>query len=361
MEFMSQYDAKIVYVKGEDNMVTDALSRLPTYTCEQGAKTKQHAYAHCLNDEEQDMVSSVVPDPPWALFAMAESLASLGGLVRESFGTEVCAMLSITADRDILHQIREGYSQDRWVSKSIQKAKHGMPGIQQKDGLWYMDDRLIIPHTGNLRETLFRLAHNVLGHFSFDKTYASLCGSYYWPNMRRNLESAYIPGCVECQCNKNTTSKPTGPLHPLPVPDSRGDSIAIDFIGPLPEDEGHDMLITFTDRLGADVRLMPCSSSITAEVMAQLFFDHWYCENGLPLEIILDHDKLFISHFWRALHKLTGTKIKMSTVYHPQMDGASECTNKTVNQMLRFHVERNQLGWVRALPLVRFNIMNTIN
>ena len=26
-----------------------------------------------------------------------------------------------------------------------------------------------------------------------------------------------------------------------------------------------------------------------------------------------------------------------------------------------FHVERNQQGWVRALPRVRFNIMNTIN
>ena len=28
---------------------------------------------------------------------------------------------------------------------------------------------------------------------------------------------------------------------------------------------------------------------------------------------------------------------------------------------IRFHVERNQRGWVRALPRVRFNIMNTVN
>lgn len=51
----------------------------------------------------------------------------------------------------------------------------------------------------------------------------------------------------------------------------------------------------------------------------------------------------------------------MSTAYHPQTDGASERTNKTVIQAIRFHVERNQKGWVRALPRVRFNIMNTIN
>jgi RNase H-like domain found in reverse transcriptase len=32
MEFMSQFDAKIIYLKGEDNIVTDTLSRLPLGT-----------------------------------------------------------------------------------------------------------------------------------------------------------------------------------------------------------------------------------------------------------------------------------------------------------------------------------------
>jgi chromodomain-containing protein len=92
-----------------------------------------------------------------------------------------------------------------------------------------------------------------------------------------------------------------------------------------------------------------------------LFFDKWYCENGLPLEIISDRDKLFVSCFWTHLHKLTGVKIKLSTAYHPQTDGASERSNKTIIQAIRYHVERTQKGWVRALPRVRFNIMNTVN
>jgi len=45
-----------------------------------------------------------------------------------------------------------------------------------------------------------------------------------------------------------------------------------------------------------------------------------------------------------------GVKLKMSTAYHPETDGSSERTNKTVNQALQFHVECNQMGWVRALP-----------
>jgi hypothetical protein len=51
----------------------------------------------------------------------------------------------------------------------------------------------------------------------------------------------------------------------------------------------------------------------------------------------------------------------MSSAYHPETDGTSERTNKTVIQCIRYAVERDQKGWVRALPKVRFNIMNMIN
>jgi transposase InsO family protein len=100
---------------------------------------------------------------------------------------------------------------------------------------------------------------------------------------------------------------------------------------------------------------------MNAREAANLFFNHWYCENGLPLSIMSDRNKLFTSKFWKALHRLTGVKLKMSTAYHPQTDGASERTNKTVDQTLRYFVDQHQTGWVNALPRVRFNIMSTIN
>ena len=113
--------------------------------------------------------------------------------------------------------------------------------------------------------------------------------------------------------------------------------------------------------LHSELRVFPCRYDMTAEEFAELFFVHWYCENGLPVDIVTDRDKLFVSQFWKALHRLTGVDLKMSTSYHPQTDGASERTNRTVIQMLRFHVERNQQGWLKALPLVRFHLMNSVN
>lgn len=219
----------------------------------------------------------------------------------------------------------------------------------------------MIPKVTDVRECLFQLAHDVLGHFGSDKSYLALRDCYYWPGMRKDLELGYILSCIECQRNKSRTTKPAGPLHPLPIPERRGDSVAIDFVGPLPLDEGFDMICTMTCRLNSEIRIVPVKKDISAEEFAVVFFDNWYCENGLPLEIVSDRDKLFISKMWRALLKLTGVKMKMSSSYHPESDGSSERSNKTMNQAVRYHIERNQKGWVRALPRIRFDIMNTVN
>ena len=270
------------------------------------------------------------------------------------------AMLNISTDRHLLQEIKDGYINDPWC-KRLPAATPSWPELHLEDSLWYVGNRLIIPHTGTLCETLFQLAHDTLGHFGFDKTYGSLQTAYYWPNTCRDLENGYVASCPECQHNKSSMVKPIGPLHPLPIPDQQGDSVAIDFIGPLPEDDRNNCIITFTDHLGSNIQLAATQTDITADQLAYLFFDKWYCENGLPSDIISDRDKLFISKFWKALHKITSVKLRMSTAYHPQMDGASERTNKTVNQCLWYHVEHNQLGWSHTLPQIHFHIMNTIN
>jgi hypothetical protein len=308
-EALSEYDFNIEYIKGEENTVADALSRMP--------------------DEQEE----------------PEVMA---------------AVLSVTTDAKIGEEIKSGYNTDTFCQKLLKNIE-SFPTVKMVDGFMYIGERLVVPRTGTIREDLFQLAHDALGHFGAEKSYVSLRSAYYWPRMRAELEGAYVPGCDACQRNKGSTTRPVGPLHPLPIPDGRGDSVAIDFIGPLPEDEGFNCIVTMTDRTGADIQVVPTRTDISAEEFAQLFFDHWYCENGLPLEMISDRDKLFISGFWKRLTRIAGVRLGMSTAFHPETDGASERTNKTVNQCLRYHVTRNQKGWVRALPRVRFAIMSTVN
>jgi hypothetical protein len=314
MEHLSQFDMTIHYIHREDNTMADVLSRLPADT----------------PDEPSEDVD--VADPPlrWESWLGKKHPCN--------------AILTISADECFLRDVCEGHKHDDFCRK-LSNVDVSMPGIRFVNNLWYVGDRLVIPRYGTLREDLFRLAHDSLGHFGSDKSYANIRNWYYWPNMRRDLENTYVPACTNCQQNKSGTSKAKGPLHLLPVPEACGDSVCLDFVGPLPEDEGFNCILTITDRLGSDVQLVPTWTNISVPKLVSIF-NEWYCENGLLLELITDHDKLFVSRFWKALHALTGVHLKMSTAYHPQTDGTSERTNKTLNQCVQFHVERNQRGWV---------------
>ncbi|OJT03284.1 Transposon Tf2-1 polyprotein, partial [Trametes pubescens] len=320
-EFLAQYDFTIKYIRGEDNIAADVLSRAD------------------LGDDEVLDVSTCA-----AVAVIRDATVALRSVLPEP--TVVCAAttgcLRVVSDPTWLTSIREGYGRDKYCTRLREQI--GSLGIRETNGLLFVGERLVIPRIRDVREALFRCAHDALGHFGFDKSYAALRDAYHWPNMRKELETMYIPSCEDCQRNKGSTSKPSGPLHPLPVPDGRGEAIAIDFVGKLPEDDGFDCIATITDRLGADMRLIPTRVDVTAEEFAVQFFDHWYCENGLPTEIVSDRDRLFVSAFWKALHVLTGVKVKLSTSFHPQTDGASERTNKTMIQSLRYHVQRNQKG-----------------
>ena len=203
MEFLSQYDATIHYLLGDKNCAADALSHLP--------------------DPTLTTVASI--------FAMTQNRK-----IRSHFELEDA----------LLDEIKLAYVTDPHVAK-LTSAATGMPNIQQRDGFWFVDDRLVVPNGRNVREMLFHIAHNRSGHFGVPKTYKTLRASFYWPNMRRDLENAYIPSCADCQRNKSRTTKPVGPLHPLPIPDQHCDSVAIDFIRPLPPDEGFNSIVTFTD------------------------------------------------------------------------------------------------------------------
>ena len=49
-----------------------------------------------------------------------------------------------------------------------------------------------------------------------------------------------------------------------------------------------------------------------------------------------------MSEFWKSLFKLCGTKISMSSAYHPEMDGQTERTNRSLEDMLRMYVGKRQ-------------------
>ncbi|GKD11063.1 putative reverse transcriptase domain-containing protein [Tanacetum coccineum] len=72
-----------------------------------------------------------------------------------------------------------------------------------------------------------------------------------------------------------------------------------------------------------------------------------------------DRDGRFTSRFWQTLQKALGTRLDMSTAYHPQTDGQSERTIQTLKDMLRACVIEFGGSWDVHLPLAEFSYNNS--
>ena len=68
-----------------------------------------------------------------------------------------------------------------------------------------------------------------------------------------------------------------------------------------------------------------------------------------------------MSIFWHELHKLMGTKLLMSTTFHPQMDGATERANRSIGQILRMIISDDQKDWAAKCPMVEIALNSSVN
>ena len=60
--------------------------------------------------------------------------------------------------------------------------------------------------------------------------------------------------------------------------------------------------------------------------LAKLYVKHIVCLHGVPVSIVSDRGSVFSSRFWQNLQEAMGTRLDLSTAFHPQTDGQSERT-----------------------------------
>nr|GEY83595.1 putative reverse transcriptase domain-containing protein [Tanacetum cinerariifolium] len=158
--------------------------------------------------------------------------------------------------------------------------------------------RILEAHVGGIRKLIMHEAHTLRYsvHPGADKMYYDLRDLYWWPGMKRDI-AEYVSKCL--------TSR-------------------------------HDAIWVIVDRLTKSTHFLPIREDYKTEKLARIYIN----------EI-------------QALQKALGTKLNMSTTYHPKTDGQSEHTIQTLEDMLRACVMDFGGSWDTHLLLVKFSYNNT--
>ncbi|GJX10958.1 putative reverse transcriptase domain-containing protein [Tanacetum coccineum] len=147
---------------------------------------------------------------------------------------------------------------------------------------------------------------------------------YWWPGRKKEI-AIYVSKCLTCAKVKAEHQRPSGLLQQPEIPEWKWEKIAMDFITKFP----------------------------------RLYIDEIVARHGVPTLIISDKDGRFTSRFWQTMQKALGTRLDMSTAYHPQTDGQSERTVQTLEDMLRACVIDFGGSWNIHLPLAEFSYNNS--
>nr|KAJ0225433.1 hypothetical protein LSAT_V11C100031580 [Lactuca sativa] len=250
--------------------------------------------------------------------------------------------------------LKDHYQYDMDFGDMFLKCAGGPNGeFVIQDGFLFKGNRLCVPkHV--IRELLIREAHGggLAGHFGITKTLEVLKEHFFWPKMLGDVTNI-VGKCVTCHMAKTTFKHSV--YTPFPVPICPWEDVSMDFIMALPRTQrGKDSIKVVVDRFSKMAHFVPSHKTNDASNVADLYFKEVVRLHGIPKTIVSDRDSKFLSYFWNTLWRKVGTKLLFSTSHHPQTDGQTEVTNRTLGTLLRGLVSKTQQDWDIKLAHAEF-------
>jgi len=96
----------------------------------------------------------------------------------------------------------------------------------------------------------------------------------------------------------------------------------MDFVGPLPKTvKGFDSIWVIIDRLTKSTHFIPIKTGMSVARLTEIYIEKIVRLHGIPSIIGSDRDPRFTSMFWESLQAALGTKLRLSSAYHPQTNG----------------------------------------
>ena len=337
LQEVTSYNMTVRHRPGKKNTNADGLSRaghLPPATEEEEAEQEEYLGAVRPNEEE-------VLDEEQMQEAQRED--------------EVLQQV-----RQWIHEGRVPTRQElRGQGEELHAYAQQAGAIYEEDGTLYLKytpnrtmgqqrRRLLVPEA--LRERVFFWTHKhpSCGHFGKEATVLRATPRFYWPGMKRDLQRQ-VGQCPECltkirQCNqRDAQHKPQRSGFP-------GERLSVDLVGPLPETiNGYKYIMTVEDLFTKFVQAFPIPNK-EAETCANVLIDRQICLFGCPGEIHTDQGKEFHNKLWRQLMDRLEIRKTVTPAYNPHSNPV-ERFHRTLNQIMRVFLHREDPGWYKYLPM----------
>jgi len=242
--------------------------------------------------------------------------------------------LRITSE--LLGDIREVQKTNPFLRTKLEAIELGRDSSFNvgSNGVLRLQDRTCVPNVPELRKMILEEGHrsNLSIHPGAPKMYQDLKMLFWWPNMKREV-SEFVYACLVYQNAKIEHHRPLGKLQPLEIPQWKWDSISMDFVVGLPRNpRGLDSIWVIVDRLTKSAHFINIIFALVK--LTSLYISEIVILHGVPSSIVSDRDPRFTSRFWESLNRALGTKLRLSLAYHPQIDGQTERTIESLEDLL---------------------------
>ena len=334
-EFLANYDFVLIHISGKKNPV-DGSSRRPDYMENIEISIdilipksvlrmlqSHELLSRTINDD--DSQSSFINQ----LFTSSSLEAHwncIGVHINTILDSSLCSRFIIVLETDSLAKQYRDNPSHSW---------------SWQDDLFLHDNLVYIPD--DLRIEFMQMHHDdpLAGHYDVAKTIELLLRNYYFPDIHMYVKK-YVSMCDLCSRDKIPRHPKHDEFAPLPIPVDPWKGITCDLIVDLPISNEYDCILVFVDRFIKICHLIPCTKSTISPQFVKIFLDHIIRFHGIPDSIVSDRGSIFISHFWKALFKFLNLDKRLSTSFHPQIDGQIERMNQIVEQYLRIHCNYQQ-------------------
>ncbi|GKD77080.1 putative reverse transcriptase domain-containing protein [Tanacetum coccineum] len=89
------------------------------------------------------------------------------------------------------------------------------------------------------------------------------------------------------------------------------------------------------DRLTKYAHFLAVRKDFKTEKLARLYINEIVARHDMPMSIISDRDNHFTSRLWQSLQKALGTRLDLSTTYHPETNGQKFSYNNSYHTSVK--------------------------